>query len=192
MVSEFLGDLRYRLRALFRRTTVERELDDELRFHIEREAKKYRDAGMMPDEAMRRARVAFGGVDMAKEASRDGRGLTWLESMGQDLRYALRALRRNPGFTFGVIVTLGLGIGANAAMFGVVDRLLFRTPPYLKDPGRVHRVYLTHLDRDRHQRIGGSTEFTRYLDLRRWTTDFSDLAGYATRTLRSGPALSPV
>ncbi|HXI20981.1 MAG TPA: permease prefix domain 1-containing protein, partial [Gemmatimonadales bacterium] len=168
MLPELLSDFRYRFRALFQRADMERDLDDELRFHLEHEAAKYRREGVPAHEAMRRARIAFGGVDVAKEASREGRGLALLEAASQDLRYAVRALRRNPGFTLGVILTLALGIGANAAMFGIVDRLLFRTPAYLVDAGRVHRVYFRWQVRGR-ERTMQSTEFTRYLDLRRWT-----------------------
>jgi len=79
MFSEFWSDLRYRLRALFRRADVERELADELRFHIEREAEKLEHSGMQRDHAVRTATIAFGGVDRAKEASRDARGVRWIE-----------------------------------------------------------------------------------------------------------------
>lgn len=95
MLSEWLSDLRYRLRALFRRGAVERELEDELRFHLEREAEKLVRAGLSPEEAYRRARLAFGGVDRFKEESRDARGLTLVDWVTQDLRYAIRGLRAN-------------------------------------------------------------------------------------------------
>ncbi len=185
MLSELLSDLRYRARALFRRTEVERELDEELRFHLEQEAASLRARGLPADEAMRQARLAFGGVEVVKEASRDGRGLAWLEQAAQDLRYAVRALRRSPGFTLAVILTLGLGIGINAAMFGIVDRLLFRTPPFLREPARVHRVYLQWMDRGE-LKTTTSFQYTRYLDLRRWTTGFDELAGYSVRSLPVG------
>jgi predicted permease len=185
MISELLSDLKYRLRALFRRGEMEHELDDEMRFHIEREAEKYQATGISAEEARRRAHVAFGGVELAKEESRDARGLSVLETIQQDLRYAIRSLRRNPVFTAGVIVTLALGIGANTAMFGVVDRLLFRNPPMLQDPEHVHRVYLAYLDRGT-EKIPNTTEYTRYLDLRRWTSDFSELAAISTRQLAVG------
>src|SRR5215510_14547684 len=104
MVRELLSDLRYRLRALFRRDDVERELDDELRFHIEKEAETYERMGMPRDEAMRRARLAFGGVDRPKEQSRAARGTLLLETTLQDLRYAMRGLRAKPAFTLGVVL----------------------------------------------------------------------------------------
>ncbi len=93
MLSEGWSDVRYRLRALFHRHALERELDDEVRFHIEREAEKLERAGVSHGEAVRRARLEFGGVDRAKEESRDGRGVLLIETTLQDLRYALRGLR---------------------------------------------------------------------------------------------------
>src|ERR1043165_3976596 len=82
------------------------------------------------------------GVSLARQ-----RAASWTDSVSQDLRYAIRGLRRSPAFTATAILTLGLGIGANTAMFGIIDRLMFRPFPYLRDPGRVHRVYLQWNDR---------------------------------------------
>ena len=129
MLSELWSELRYRLRAFLRREDVERELDDELRFHIEREAEKYVRAGLHPDEARRRARVIFGGVELTKERSRDARGIARLESLAQDVRYALRSLRQHRAFSVTVVLTLALGIGANVAIFALVDALLLRPLP---------------------------------------------------------------
>ena len=185
MLSEWMSDLTYRLRAVFRRAAVERELDDELRFHLERETEKLIRGGLSPAEAERRARVAFGGVERTKEESRDVRGVSLLDVAMQDIRYALRGLRQKPAFTAAVIVTLGLGIGANAAMFGIVDRLMFREPAFLRDPGRVHRVYLFSTSRGT-ESSSPSFEYTRYLDLARWTTVFSHVAAYAYRPLAIG------
>ncbi len=185
MWARLWSELRYRGRALLRRPTVERELDEELRFHLELEAEQHRAAGVPAGEAMRRARLAFGGVEQTKERSREGRGLLLLEQLSQDLGYALRALRRNPGFTAAVILTLGLGIGINASMFGVVDRLLFRAPPFLRQPDQVHRVYLQTFDRDR-LRTESTFEYTRFLDLRRWSRDFSSIAAYSVRQIPVG------
>ena len=126
MLHELWSDLRYRLRAFLRRDAIERELADELRFHIEREAEKYVRAGADPNDALRRARVAFGGVERTKEASRDSRGTALLETMLQDIRYAARSLRQHRAFSLTVILTLALGIGANTTIFSLVDALLLR------------------------------------------------------------------
>jgi putative ABC transport system permease protein len=179
------SDLRFRLRALFRRDAVERELDDELRFHVEREAEQLARTGVPHAEALRQARLAFGGLDRAKEESRAVRGVLLLEHTVQDVRYALRGLRTKPGFAAAVVITLGLGIGANAAMFGVIDRLLFRPPPLLRDATTVHRVYLTWSDRGK-EINQHSFPYTRFADLTRWTTVFSATAAFSPRRLAVG------
>jgi predicted permease len=185
MLPELWNDLRYRLRALFQRNALDRELDDELRFHLEREAAKYERLGMTPASALRRARLAFGGVDRAKEESRDARGTALFESLVQDLRYAVRGLRAKPAFTIGVVLTLGLGIGANAAMFGIIDQLLLRAPAHLLRPEQVDRVYLSRM-RDRVTRIDDGFSFPRYHDLVRWTHSFSDAAAFVSRRVAVG------
>jgi len=166
LLSNFLSDVRFRLRAIFKRAEVERELDEELRFHLEHEAAKHERNGVPRDEAVRRARLNFGGVDRVKEEARDARGVQLLENAMRDLRYAVRGLRSRPGFTLAVVATLALGIGANAAMFGVVDRLMFRPLAYLRDPGSVNRVNLEYTY-EAEQIEMGSIEYPRYLDLMR-------------------------
>jgi predicted permease len=108
-----------------------------------------------------------------------------LEHFLQDVRYAVRGLRRSPGFAATVITTLGLGIGANAAMFNVVDRLMFRPLAYLRDPSTVHRVYFQWKDHDANI-TGMSTYYARYLDLARWTTSFSQLTVFSERDVAVG------
>jgi predicted permease len=175
-----LSDLRYRLRALFRRDDLERELNDEVRFHLEREIEKYMRMGMSRGEARRHAQLAFGGVERAKEASRDARGVVLIETMLQDLRYALRGLRMKPGFTAAVVITLGLGIGANAAMFGILDRLLLRAPAYLQDPKLVHRVFLPYMANGE-ERMERNFSFARYLDVTADLKAFSKIAAFQNR-----------
>jgi putative ABC transport system permease protein len=185
MLTELLSDLQFRLRALVRRDDLERELADELRFHIEHEAEKYERAGVPRHEALRRARLALGGVERTKEASRDTRGTVLLETTLQDLRYAIRGLRAKPAFTLGVVLTLGLGIGANAAMFGIVDRLLLRAPTFLRDPARVHRIYQTATYNGVVDTQGG-TRFPRFLDFKQFTQSFSSITAFSTNDIAIG------
>jgi predicted permease len=128
-----LSDLYIRLRSLFRRAKVEEELDDELRFHQEQQADKYMRAGMSREEALRQVRLDFGGLEQLKEDCRDARGVSFLESLSQDLRYGFRMLAKAPAFTAIIILTLTLGIGANTAIFTLVNAVMLRSIP-VRDP----------------------------------------------------------
>lgn len=130
------SDTAERLRALLRRGRAETELDEELRFHLEREVEARVRAGADPAAARRAAVLALGGLERVKEDVRDARGTRGLEDLAADLRYAVRALRRNAGFTAAVVLVLGLGIGAATAVFSVVDAVLLRPLPF-PDAGRL-------------------------------------------------------
>jgi len=109
----------------------------------------------------------------------------FIDNARQDLSYAVRGLRTRPGFALAVVLTLGLGIGANAAMFGIVDRLLFRPPALLKDPDTAHRIYLSRTFRGE-EFTGGVGQYARFKDLEELTTSFAQTAGYTTRRLAVG------
>src|SRR5688572_1193177 len=121
-----MSRLRQQLGALFSRSAENRELEEELSFHLEQETKRLVQAGVDPGEARRRAHVAFGGYDRVVEEAGEARGLVWLENAWRDLRFGARGLMRNPGFTSVAILTLAVGIGATTAVFALANSLLLR------------------------------------------------------------------
>jgi len=165
-----ISDLLFRLRALFRRRGMESELDEELRAHFERQVGKYVKSGLTLEEARRRARLEFGGIEQVKEECRDARGVNLIETTIQDLRYGLRQLRRAPGFAIATVLILALGIGVNSAIFSAADAVLWRTLP-VSDPHSLVRLAGVRQE-------GGESEelpVTRADELRRGSAVFSDV-----------------
>src|SRR5437763_14329400 len=126
-MSSGLSRRRY---EMFGRNRIEREMDEELRFHIEAFENDLIMAGVAAGEARRRARIEFGSVEGTKEECREAKGLSLIDETARNVRYAIRVLRRAPAFSATVIGTLALCIGANTAIFSVVEVVLFRPMPY--------------------------------------------------------------
>jgi predicted permease len=133
------SDLFYRLRALFRRNEVETELDSELRSHFEHAVEKHVRAGATRQEAARRARLELGGFDQVKEECRDARGVRMVETLVQDVRYGVRMLAKTPAITTVALLSLALGIGANTAIFSLIDAVMLRMLP-VQNPQELAQV----------------------------------------------------
>ena len=140
-----LSDWLFRARSLLRRAKVEEELDSEMRFHVARQVEAYIKAGLAPDEARRRARLEFGGIDQIKEECRDARGVRLVEEAWRDACYGARLLRRRPAFAWTIIAILALGIGANTLVFSVVNAVLLAPLPF-RDAGRLVQIRETEPD----------------------------------------------
>jgi predicted permease len=168
------SDLCFRLRALFRRTASEADLDAELSFHLDRQVEKNMRSGMTPEEAVREARMAFGGVARVKEDCRRVWGTGLIETLVQDIFYGARLLVRHPGFSTTALLTLTLGIGATTGIFSLVDAVLLRPLPY-RDSQRLLEIY------EDHGGVGVGLTYDAdtpggYVDLKRQTHIFEDVA----------------
>jgi predicted permease len=167
----WVHEWRLRLRSLFGRRAVEGELDEELRFHLEQEIERNLTRGMGPKEARRRALVELGGIEQVKEECRDARGVRFLEIFMQDVRFGLRMLRRSPGFTAIAVLTLGLGIGANTAIFSVMNGVLLNPLPYPHPDRLVTLAEKTPLSLS-------TVSYPNFLDWQRENHTFSSVAAY--------------
>src|SRR5882762_7401606 len=172
------------LQTTLRRSRMESEMDVELRFHIEAFAEDLARSGVPRPEALRHARIEFGGVERTKEECRDARGISFIDSLFQDLRFGLRMLRKNPGFTATAVLALALGIGVNTTVFTVFDAVALR-PRAVKDPDRLVGVYRTAEGEDY-----GAFSYPDYIYYRDHTKTLSDLAMWSGETNVTTPDLS--
>jgi len=182
-----------RVFRLGRAADVEREVEEELQLHLDLAAADLVARGLAPSDARREAERRFGDVASARrrlvaigrDRTRMERRADWWGALRQDLGYAARGLRLRPGFALAVVLTLGLGIGANATMFGIVDRLLLRPPAYLAHPERVNRVwFIRNFDGKPFPNV--NTSYRRYLDVRKMTASFDVVAVFLDPSLAVG------
>src|ERR1051326_665449 len=170
-MKEWLHDLLLRCRALIERRRLERDLAAELEFHLEERARL---SGMTATEARRQ----FGNASVTKEMLHDMWTFRWIEALQQDTRYALRALSKSPGFTVVAVLTLALGIGANTAIFSVVDAVVLRPLPY-KEPSRLVQLW-GNVKRASGERRGAS--YPDYMGWRKQSNSFDGMAAMDTVT----------
>ncbi len=164
--------LLHRLRTLLRRRNAEAEMAEEMRFHLEQRTADYAADGLAPDDARYAAQRKFGNLASIQEQAREAHGWRWLENFVQDLRHGVRSLLKSPGFTLLAVITLALGIGANTAMFGMLQTILFKPLPY-PDGGQLVRLFRTTA-----QNRNGHFAPADFLDFRRAFNGPDEVASY--------------
>ena len=162
-----------RLRSIGRRDAIERGLDEEIRFHLDRQTEQYVRAGMTPDEARRHAHIKFGGLQSARESTRDEIRPALLDDCMRDLRYGVRALRRAPGFTFVAVLTLALGIGSVTVIYSVIHDVLLDPLPY-HDSDRFVNVLVQDAETGS---VRGLLPAAEFLDYQEHSDVFEDVVG---------------
>ncbi|MGH7655547.1 MAG: ABC transporter permease, partial [Gemmatimonadaceae bacterium] len=190
----------FRLRALFDRGALESELDAEMRDHIARETKANVARGMNEADARRAALAAFGGVQHFREETRDARGMRWLDAFRQDAALAARSLARSPGFTLTVVLTLALGVGANAAVYSILDRIYLRAPDGISDARDLRRLYeklppKAPMNGSNHDMVVTQFDYATFTEMRDALHGDADLAAYLgpdSTSLGHGESAVPV
>jgi putative ABC transport system permease protein len=174
-----LSDLRHRLRSLFKRSTVDRDIDDELRFHVERQIESYKKAGLDEAEAARRAQLEFGGIDQAKEAYRDASGVRVVEEAWRDVRLAIRSLLKAPMVSAAAVLSLTLAIGANTALFTALRAASIRSLP-LPDPERLVMITTYPQGQSQQRDRGRLSEYLAWRDQAKTFTAIGTMLGWSS------------
>ena len=177
-MTESVRTLVARFLALFRRRRLDGELDAELRSHLEMAVERNLAQGMDREQARRQALLHFGGLEQTRQIYRERRGLPFLDTMLQDLRFAFRMLRKSPGFTSVAVLTLALGIGANTAIFSAINAVLLRPLPF---PNAHRLVFVWATDRQR----GIKEDVSSYPNFEDWKAQSKTLDALAAFTTRS-------
>ena len=187
----WLSELRYRLRALTSRPAVERELEEELRDHLERDIANRVQQGADPDSARRETLRLFGGVERWKEESRSERGTQLVEESFADARHAMRRMQRSPGFSAVVVCTLAIGVGASTTIFSVVNGVLLRPLPY-HEPERLVALWQNNQVKgiERDQSVGNV--IVKRIFQRRQAIDHGQPSRWHDLATRIGPSIGQV
>jgi putative ABC transport system permease protein len=184
-IEQWFYTLPLRLRSLFRRSQVDQELTEELCYHLEQKTSQFIAAGMSADEARRAALLSMDGLEQRKEQCRDTRKVNWIQDFLQDFRCAARTLRKSPAFTAVAILTLALGIGANSAIFSVVDAILLRPLPY-PQPDRLVRIWESSVRYDSSRNVVNPFNFLDWRDRSQSFESMAAISGLMTNLSSHG------
>ena len=179
-MSRWLTQFRLALRSVFLRKRVDQELDEELQYHLERQIREGLDTGLTTEEARYAASRAMGGITKSKEECRDMRGMNFIDDLLRDLRYAGRNLRRSPGFAALVILIMALGIGANTAVFSVVNAVLLKPLSY-RDPERIVTLSNFSTSREASTALSKQVSVPDFQDWHDQSSSFEAMAYYSSR-----------
>ena len=178
--EHWLFTIPLRLRSLFRWAQADQELDDELRDHLQRKTEQYVAQGMTQEEARRQARLDLGGIEQTKEKCREARRVNWIQDFVQDLHFGARTLRKSPGFAAAAILILALGIGANTAVFSVVNAVLLKPLSY-RDPDRIVALSNSSTGREAATALSEPVSIPDFQDWHDQSSSFEAMAYYSSR-----------